>query len=75
MEVFFRNFHYRIFMLANIISAIGFSLFGIVFVIYARHMSHPSLASSVASVAGSLPLLLDILMGYLADQSTNYFRL
>ncbi|WP_125762422.1 MFS transporter [Levilactobacillus mulengensis] len=74
MEVFFRNHHYRIFMLANIISAIGSSLFGIVFVIYARHMPHPGLAISVASVAGSFPLLLDILMGYLADQTTNHFR-
>ncbi|WP_158727530.1 MFS transporter [Levilactobacillus enshiensis] len=74
MEVFFRNLHYRIFMLANIVSAIGSALFSIVFVIYARHMPHPSLAISVASVAGSLPLLLDILMGYLADQTTNHFR-
>lgn len=74
MEVFFRNFHYRIFMLANIISAIGSSLFSIVFVIYARHMPHPTLAISIASVVGSLPLIFDILMGYLADQTHNHYR-
>jgi len=74
MEVFFRNFHYRIFMMANIISAIGSSLFGIVFVIYARHMPHPSLAISIASVVANLPLLFDIFMGYLADQTANHYR-
>lgn len=74
MSVFYRNFHYRIFMLANLISAVGSTLFGIVFVIYARHMPHPSLAISVASIVANLPLVLDILMGYLADQTTNHYR-
>jgi len=74
MEVFFRNSKYRLFMIANIVSALGSTLFGIVFVIYARHMPNPTLAISLASVAGGLPMVLDVLMGYLADRASNHFQ-
>lgn len=74
MTVFVHNFQYRLFMIANIISALGSTLFSIVFVIYARHMPNPTLAIGLASFVGVLPLFLDILIGYLSDQSRNHFQ-
>lgn len=74
MEVFIRNFNYRIFMIANIVSALGSTLFSIVFVIYARHMPNPTLAISLASFVGVFPMFLDILIGYLSDQVCNHYQ-
>ncbi|WP_143462398.1 MFS transporter [Levilactobacillus enshiensis] len=74
MTVFLHNRRYRILTLASFISMLGSTLFNIVFVIYARGMSNAKLAVSIASIVATLPFLLDIIAGYLADETNHHFH-
>lgn len=74
MTVFLHNRRYRILTLASFISMLGSTLFNIVFVIYARGMPNAKLAVSIASVVATLPFLLDIIAGYLADETNHHFH-
>lgn len=73
VSVFLHNPRYRLFFLTSMISILGSVLFNIVFVIYARHMPDPKLAISVSSVLGTLPAIVSLFMGYLADQTRDHF--
>jgi len=62
------------FIISSFISMLGSTLFDIVFVIYARQMPNAKLAVSIASVVATVPFILDIIAGYLADETRNHYR-
>lgn len=62
------------FIISTFISTLGSTLFDIVFVIYARQMPNAKLAVSIASVVATVPFILDIVAGYLADETKNHYR-
>ena len=68
------NRGYRSLILQDFFSGIGDSLYNIVFVVYASSLPFKTLAVSLASLAGIIPSLLEIVTGYYADRSRKKVR-
>jgi MFS family permease len=74
MKELTKNAAYRTLLAARIIDGIGNSLYNIVFIIYAASMPFQTMAVSLASMAGLIPSLLQIVTGYAADRTTRKVR-
>lgn len=69
MHEYFNNRGYRAILNASLLSGIGDSLYNIVFIIYASTMPFKSLAVTLAAMATSLPTMLSLVTGSLADRT------
>ncbi|MGZ0910996.1 MFS transporter [Lacticaseibacillus paracasei] len=69
MHEYLTNRGYRAILNASLLSGIGDSLYNIVFIIYAATMPFKSLAVTVAAMATSVPTMLSLLTGSLADRT------
>ena len=69
MHEYLTNRGYRAILNANLLSGIGDSLYNIVFIIYAATMPFKSLAVTLAAMATSVPTMLSLLTGSLADRT------
>ena len=75
MKEYLKNKAYRDLINAAVLNGIGNSLFNIVFVIYASQITPQKLAVSIASITMFIPSLLQIVMGYAADQTKAKVKL
>lgn len=75
MKEYLKNKAYRALINAAVLNGIGNSLFNIVFVIYASQITPQKLAVSIASITMFIPSLLQIVMGYAADQTKAKVKL
>lgn len=71
MHEYINNRGYRALLNSSLLSGIGDSLYNIVFVVYAGSLPFKTLAVSLASMAGIIPALLEIITGYFADLSDH----
>lgn len=69
MHEYMNNHGYRAILNASLLSGIGDSLYNIVFIIYAATMPFKSLAVTLAAMATSLPTMLSMITGSLADRT------
>ena len=69
MHEYMNNHGYRAILNASLLSGIGDSLYNIVFIIYAATMPFKSLAVTLAAMATSLPTMLSMIPGSLADRT------
>lgn len=69
MHEYLTNRGYRAILNASLLSGIGDSLYNIVFIIYAATMPFKSLAVTLAAMATSVPTMLSLLTGSLADRT------
>lgn len=69
MHEYLTNRGYRAILNASLLSGIGDSLYNIVFIIYAATMPFKSLAVTLATMATSVPTMLSLLTGSLADRT------
>ncbi|MEN2334987.1 MFS transporter [Lacticaseibacillus paracasei] len=69
MHEYLTNRGYRAILNASLLSGIGDSLYNIVFIIYAATMPFKSLAVTLAARATSVPTMLSLLTGSLADRT------
>ena len=69
MHEYLTNRGYRAILNASLLSGIGDSLYNIVFIIYAATMPFKSLAVTLAAMATSVPPMLSLLTGSLADRT------
>ena len=69
MHEYLTNRGYRAILNARLLSGIGDSLYNIVFIIYAATMPFKSLAVTLAAMATSVPTMLSLLTGSLADRT------
>lgn len=69
MHEYLTNRGYRAILNASLLSGIGDSLYNIVFIIYAATMPFKSLAVTLAAMATSVPTMLSLLTGILADRT------
>ena len=69
MHKYLTNRGYRAILNASLLSGIGDSLYNIVFIIYAATMPFKSLAVTLAAMATSVPTMLSLLTGSLADRT------
>ena len=69
MHEYFNNRGYRAILNASLLSGIGDSLYNIVFIIYAATMPFKSLAVTLAAMATTLPTMLSLVTGSLADRT------
>ena len=69
MHEYLTNRGYRAILNAGLLSGIGDSLYNIVFIIYAATMPFKSLAVTLAAMATSVPTMLSLLTGSLADRT------
>lgn len=69
MHEYMNNHGYRSILNASLLSGIGDSLYNIVFIIYAATMPFKSLAVTLAAMATSLPTMLSMITGSLADRT------
>ncbi|MGC6769747.1 MFS transporter [Enterococcus sp. LJL51] len=74
MNEYRKNKGYRALINAALLNGIGNSLFNIVFIIYASTTPFKGMAVSLASMALLIPSLLNIITGYLADQTRHKTR-
>lgn len=74
MNVFFKNKDFRRFSFASFLSSTGDILFYMAFMTYASKLHNYSLALSLIGISESLPKLLDIFSGYLADRTQRKFK-
>lgn len=74
MNVFLKNANYRRFSFASFLSNAGDILFYLAFMTYASKLQNYSLALSLIAISESIPRLLEIFGGYLADRTKNKFR-
>lgn len=74
MNVFLKNANYRRFSFASFLSSAGDILFYLAFMTYASKLQNYSLALSLIAISESIPRLLEIFGGYLADRTKNKFR-
>ncbi|WP_125705736.1 MFS transporter [Lacticaseibacillus daqingensis] len=74
MHEYLTNRGYRATLNAAVLSGIGDSLYNIVFIIYAAQMPFSQLAVSLASMAGLIPSLLQLITGYWADETRAKVR-
>lgn len=75
MHEFRTNAGYRALMTASVLSGIGDSLYNIVFIIYASTMPFNTVAVSLASMAGFIPGLFELITGYWADKTPHQPRM
>ena len=69
MHEYLTNRGYRAILNASLLSGIGDSLYNIVFIIYSATMPFKSLAVTLAAMATSVPTMLSLLTGSLADRT------
>ena len=69
MHEYLTNRGYRAILNAGLLSGIGDSLYNIVFIIYAATMPFKSLAVTLAAMATSVPTMLSLLTGSVADRT------
>ncbi|WP_434669748.1 MFS transporter [Lacticaseibacillus rhamnosus] len=69
MHEYMNNHGYRAILNASLLSGIVDSLYNIVFIIYAATMPFKSLAVTLAAMATSLPTMLSMITGSLADRT------
>lgn len=69
MHEYLTNRGYRAILNASLLSGIGDSFYNIVFIIYAATMPFKSLAVTLAAMATSVPTMLSLLTGSLADRT------
>lgn len=69
MHEYMNNHGYRAILNASLLSGIGDSLYNIVFIIYAATMPFKSLAVTLVAMATSLPTMLSMITGSLADRT------
>lgn len=69
MHEYLTNRGYRAILNASLLSGIGDSIYNIVFIIYAATMPFKSLAVTLAAMATSVPTMLSLLTGSLADRT------
>lgn len=69
MHEYLTNRGYRAILNASLLSGIGDNLYNIVFIIYAATMPFKSLAVTLAAMATSVPTMLSLLTGSLADRT------
>lgn len=69
MHEYMNNHGYWAILNASLLSGIGDSLYNIVFIIYAATMPFKSLAVTLAAMATSLPTMLSMITGSLADRT------
>lgn len=69
MHEYLTNRGYRAILNASLLSGIGDSVYNIVFIIYAATMPFKSLAVTLAAMATSVPTMLSLLTGSLADRT------
>lgn len=69
MHEYLTNRGYRAILNASLLSGIGDSLYNIVFIIYAATMPFKSLAVTLAAMTTSVPTMLSLLTGSLADRT------
>lgn len=74
MNVFLKNSDFRRFSLASFLSSAGDILFYLAFMTYASKLQNYSLALSLIAISESVPKLLEIFGGYLADRTKKKFK-
>lgn len=75
MDVFTKNKNYRKFTIASFLSGAGNILFYLALITYASKLRNYALAISLISISESIPEILQIFSGYLADRTKNKFKL
>ncbi|USS88877.1 MFS transporter [Fructilactobacillus cliffordii] len=74
MNVYFKNSTFRTLANSSFLSAIGSTLFNLVFLVYAQTLSFKTLAVSIVSFANLLPTFFMIFNGYWADNTNPKHR-
>ncbi|KRL62124.1 MFS transporter [Lactobacillus psittaci] len=74
MNVFLKNKSYRYFSIASFLSGTGDILFYMALMTYASKLKNYSLALSLIAISESLPKLLEVFAGYLADRTPKKFK-
>ena len=74
MNIFLNNKDYRRFSIASFLSGTGDVLFYLAFMTYASKLNNYSLALSLIAISESVPRLLEIFSGYLADRTRKKFK-
>ena len=74
MNTYLHNKEYRILTNANLLNAVGNSLFNIVFIVYASTLPFNTLAVSLASITIFIPSLFQPLVGHQADQTKEKLK-
>lgn len=75
MDVFAKNKYYRKFTIASFLSGAGNILFYLALITYASKLRNYALAISLISISESVPQILQVFSGYLADRTKNKFKL
>lgn len=75
MDVFAKNKNYRKFTIASFLSGAGNILFYLALITYASKLRNYALAISLISISESIPEILQVFSGYLADRTKNKFKL
>ncbi|RMC40639.1 MFS transporter [Lactobacillus sp. ESL0236] len=75
MDVFAKNKDYRKFTIASFLSGAGNILFYLALITYASKLRNYALAISLISISESVPQILQVFSGYLADRTKNKFKL
>lgn len=74
MNTFLKNADFRRFSLASFLSSTGDILFYLAFMNYASKLQNYSLALSLIAISESVPKMLEIFGGYLADRTREKFK-
>ena len=75
MDIFAKNKNYRKFTIASFLSGAGNILFYLALITYASKLRNYALAISLISISESIPEILQVFNGYLADRTKNKFKL
>lgn len=71
MNLILKNKIYRTFLLSDVFSIMGRTLFDIAFLIYASKFENAKLAVSIVSIITTLPYVMDFVLGYMADRENK----
>lgn len=74
MKLLFRNKFFRFMTLSRVLSALGSSIYNLVFVVFAASMYHSSIAVNIANITMALPALFTVFVGMAADKTREKAR-
>ena len=74
MRLLFRNKFFRFMTLSRVLSALGSSIYNLVFVVFAASMYHSSIAVNIANITMALPALFTVFVGMAADKTREKAR-
>lgn len=74
MNLYKNNIQFRTLLNATALEVIGSGVFNLAFIVYAATMPNPKLAITAVTLINAIPMLLQVVTGYYADQTINRYR-